>query len=408
MRSPVLTIFYQFNPWNPSIGGIQTCIRYVIKHAPKEFHIRLVGAGSDDLNMAIGQWHDVELYGRAFEFMPLIRLNDDNVRGVIPTTVKYARALIGRNFSSDIMQFHRIEPTILALPWSGTKVFYIHNDIAQAVKGASKEGGILWRRFPWAYFALERNLVGQFDRVLSCNTQSAQSYQERYPHIADRVSYLPNTVDSDLFYPLSTHDRQQKRIQLAQQLGLPENTRFILFAGRIHPQKQPSLLVRSFAALQEPNTHLLIVGQGELEEDVRSEIQRSRLSDRVTLMKPLAQAELAKLYQVSHIFVLTSAYEGLCRGSIEALACGTPVVTTRAGETPNFLTSDSGIVCDDQSPEAIAAAWRQVLQNPTDYPSEACARVVEPYDAHRVVYNIYSELLENWRAKQTQFVEAVS
>ena len=408
MRQPVLTIFYQFNPWNPSIGGIQTCIRYVIKHSPREFQIRLVGAGSDDLNLAIGKWHDAELYGRSFQFMPLIRLNDDNVRGKIPTTVKYARALVGRNFSSDFMQFHRIEPTVLALPWTGTKVFYIHNDIAQAVKGASKEGGILWRRFPWAYFAMERSLVGQFDRVLSCNTKSAQSYQERYPHIADRVSYLPNTVDSDVFYPLDSQARSHARIQLARELGLSDETQFILFAGRIHPQKQPSLLVRSFAALNEPNTHLLIVGQGELEAEVRSEIEQLNLSDRVTLMAPLPQAELAKLYQLSSMFVLTSAYEGLCRGSIEALACGTPVVTTRAGETPNFLTAESGIVCDDQSPTAIAAAWRQVLHNSSHFPSEACAKVVEPYNARRVVYHIYNELLENWKTQQSQLIEAVS
>jgi len=403
MSSPVLTIFYQFNPWNPTVGGIQTCIRYVLKYAPKEFQLRLVGTGSADSTLPIGQWHEAELYGRKFLFMPLIRLKNDNIRGLIPTTVKYTLALIGRDFSSDFLQFHRLEPTIASSRWSGTRIFYIHNDIAQAVKGASKEGGILWRRFPWAYFALERNSVGQFDRILSCNTKSAESYQQRYPTIAERVSYLPNTVDSDLFYPLSAKERQQKRMQLAMEMGLVPETQFVLFAGRLHPQKQPLLLIRSFAALKQPNTHLLIVGQGELEKDVRAEIVQLGLSDRVTLLEPLQQSQLADLYRVCSIFVLTSAYEGLCRGSIEALACGTPVVTTRAGETPNFLTADSGIVCEEQTPVAIAQAWKQVLHNPTDYPSDACVRVVKPYDAHSVVNNIYTELLEGWQ-HQTQLL----
>ncbi|PSB15603.1 glycosyltransferase family 1 protein [Phormidesmis priestleyi ULC007] len=405
MRQPTLTIFYQFNPWNPSIGGIQTCIRSVIKYAPKEFQIRLVGTGGNDSAKQIGRWQDVELYGREFQFMPLIQVQNDNVRGVVPTTLKYTQALLGRDFSSDFLQFHRIEPTLVSSRLSGTKIFYIHNDIEQAVKGASKEGGIFWRHFPWAYFALERHLVSRFDRILSCNTKAADSYRHRYPDVADRVSYLPNTVDSDLFYPLSLDEQQMKRQELATKLGLAKDTQFILFAGRIHPQKQPLLLIRSFAALNEPQAHLLIVGQGELEEDVRAEIAQLGLSNRVTLMPPLQQSQLADLYRVSNIFVLTSAYEGLCRGSIEALACGTPVVTTRAGETPNFLTSDSGIVCDDQTPGAIADAWRRVLKHPADYPSQACIRVVKPYAAHHIVHNIYSELLERWQSSQHQSLE---
>lgn len=405
MRQPTLTIFYQFNPWNPSIGGIQTCIRSVIKYAPKEFQIRLVGTGGNDSAKQIGRWQDVELYGREFQFMPLIQVQNDNVRGVVPTTLKYTQALLGRDFSSDFLQFHRIEPTLVSSRLSGTKIFYIHNDIEQAVKGASKEGGIFWRHFPWAYFALERHLVSRFDRILSCNTKAADSYRQRYPDVAERVSYLPNTVDSDLFYPLSLDEKQTRRQELATKLGLAGDTQFILFAGRIHPQKQPLLLIRSFAALNEPQAHLLIVGQGELEEDVRTEIAQLGLSNRVTLMPPLQQSQLADLYRVSNIFVLTSAYEGLCRGSIEALACGTPVVTTRAGETPNFLTSDSGIVCDDQTPGAIADAWRRVLKHPADYPPQACIRVVKPYAAHHIVHNIYSELLERWQSSQHQSLE---
>lgn len=406
MRQPTLTIFYQFNPWNPTIGGIQTCIRYVIKYAPREINIRLVGTGNGDRTMPVGQWHEAELFGRNFAFMPLIQLPNDNIRGLVPTTVKYTMALLGRDFSSDFLQFHRIEPTLATSTWSGNRIFYIHNDIDQEMKGTGEGGGILWRRFPAAYFALERRLVGQFDRIFSCNTKAANQYQRRYPEIADRVSYLANTVDSEIFSALSPQEQEQGRIKLAQKLGLSSDTRFILFAGRLHPQKQPLLLLRSFANLNEPQAHLLIVGQGELKEAVQAEIRFLGLSNRVTLMAPLSQSELANLYRVSSIFVLTSAYEGLCRGSIEALACGTPVVTTRAGETPNFLTDDSGIVCEEQTPQAIANAWKQVLNNPAHYSSEACVRVVKPYDAHYVVSSIYTELLEQWRDEQGNFFKA--
>lgn len=408
-QQPVLTIFFQLDPFNPTIGGIQTCIKYILKYAPEQLRIQLVGitlGAADTSPSQVGQWQRVSLHGRNFNFLPLLRIADDNVRGRIPTTVKYALALRKylkqQPITSDFYQFHRIEPTVFTWGLSGKKLLYIHNDIYQEVKGGQK-GGILWKRFPWAYFALERRLVKQFDHILSCNSESTRLYQQQYPEIADRVAYLRNTFDRELFYPLSPEQKDQQRQQLAQRQNLPASTRFILFAGRLHPQKQPELLIQAMAHLTHPSTdtlpgsdaHLLIVGQGELEAAVRGEIDRLGLRSRITILGSLPQTELADLYRSCEIFVLTSAYEGLARGSLEALACGTPVVTTRAGETPNFLEAGSGLVCDS-TPEAIANAWHQVLQHPREFPSETCTRVAAPFEAQRVVQTLYGSLLDDW------------
>ena len=397
--TPVLTIFFQLDPFNPTIGGIQTCIKYVLKYAPRCFNIQLVGITHDEAT--VGKWQRSHLHGRAFKFLPLLKVADDNVRQIVPTTVRYALALKKylkhQTIDSDFYQFHRIEPTIFTGKLQGTKLLYIHNDIHQEVKGRQK-GGILWKRFPWAYFAMERRLVSQFDRILSCNSESVKLYQARYPVIAQRVSYLRNTFDGELFYPFTQLEKGSAKAQLAQKLGLPVDTRFILFAGRLHPQKQPQLLIQAMAHLKKqqnsPEMHLLIVGTGELEQSIRDEIVALKLRSHVTLIGALPQLELAHLYRTCNLFTLTSAYEGLARGSLEALACGTPVVTTDAGETPKFLAPDSGIVCADARPETIAECWQQVLFNPADFPAEACARVAEPYEASLVVKTLYTALLE--------------
>ncbi|MEO0769063.1 MAG: glycosyltransferase family 4 protein [Cyanobacteria bacterium J06649_4] len=397
-QAPRLSIFFQLDPFNPTIGGIQTCIKYVLKYAPADFRIQLIGITQN--KAAVGQWQTVKLHGREFEFLPLLQVEDDNVRTIIPTTLKYALAL--RKFlkshplDSEFYQFHRIEPTLFTHGLSGTKLLYIHNDIYQEIKGGNR-GGILWKRVPWAYFALERRLVAQFDRILSCNSQSAKLYQQQYPDIAERVSYLPNTFDSELFYPLTPTQKAAEKAQLAECLSLPSDTQFILFAGRLHPQKQPELLAQSLAQLNDPKAHLLIVGKGELESDLRSEISRLGITAQVSFLGSLPQHELADLYRTCDLFVLTSAYEGLARSSLEALACGTPVVTTRAGETPNFLTRDSGLVCEAATPKSIAKDWCQVLQNPHQFPSEACVRVAQPYEASQVVQNLYGGLLAQWQ-----------
>lgn len=263
MRKPVLTIFYQFNPWQSTIGGIQTIISLFIKYAPNEFDVRLVGTGNDS-TQGIGKWQEAELAGRAVHFFPLFKLQDDNVRRLIPTTINYTAALMRHCFVSDFMHFHRLEPTLAALRWQGDKTLFIHNDIQTQMKATGNKNAILWRRFPTLYFAMERLLVDQFTQIFSCNTESLKLYQERYPTIAERVAYIRNTVDNEIFSPLDLEERETGRRNLAQQRGLSEDTRFVLFAGRLHPQKDPILLVRAIAQLNEPNIHLLMAGDGEL------------------------------------------------------------------------------------------------------------------------------------------------
>jgi glycosyltransferase involved in cell wall biosynthesis len=401
MRKPILTIFYQYNPWRATIGGIQTIINSFIKYAPDEFEVRLVGT-TDNPSHLISQWQETEFLGKRLVFMPLVKVHDDNVRKVVPTTLKYTLALIGQHFESDFLHFHRLEPTLVSLPWLGDKTLFIHNDIYSQIQSKeSQKGAILWQKIPWAYFAVERLLVRQFTQIFSCNSNSVDLYRQRYPAIADRVSLIKNTVDGDIFYPLSLDQRNQQRQHLAQKLGLSHETKFILFAGRLHPQKDPLLLLQSMAALNQPNVQLLIAGDGELAGDIRSEIARLGLSQSVTMLGAISQAELANLHRLSSAFILTSIYEGLPLVVLEALLCGTPVITTQCGETPNLLTTNSGIVCQERSPMAIADALHQILSHPNLYPSAACVEVAKPYSAYEIVTHVYADMLQRWQTQNS-------
>lgn len=400
MTQPILTIFYQYNPWNATIGGIQTIINSYIKYAPDEFEIRLVGTTDSSTNV-VGQWQETELLGRKLIFMPLLNIQDDNVRKLVPTTLKYTLALIGQRFESDFMHFHRLEPTLAALGWHTDKTLFIHNDIHSQIQASNNQkGGILWRKIPTIYFAFEQLLVRQFTQIFSCNSNSVDLYRQRYTDIADRVTLIKNTVDGDIFYPLSLDEKNQKRRQLAQKLELSPDSQFILFAGRLHPQKDPLLLVKTVAALNEPNVHLLIAGEGELSDNVRSEIAKLNLSCSITMLGAISQSELADLHRLCSVFILTSAYEGLPLVALESLSCGTPVVTTQCGETPNLLTFNSGAVSRDRSPSAIADALRQVLTCPSCYPSSACVAVAKPYSAYEVISSVYQDMLKRWRTKK--------
>lgn len=436
MRKPVLTIFYQYDPLNATIGGIQTIIGSFVKYAPDSLRLRLVGVTSTS-ELRPGVWHQISLKGREILFMPLFRIEDDNRRQWVPTTLRYTLALMKRHLASDFMHFHRLEPGLATFGWAGEKTLFVHNDILSQViqdKEAQAKGAkltttqgetiqgkitqgktkakpeprtILWRRFPQAYLALEALLIRKFPQILSCNSESKAFYQAHYPDIAERVSLVRNTVDTELFCPLSDEARRRSRRSLCERLKLTEDTRLLLFAGRLHPQKDPLLLLQSLAEVRRTSSqpvHLLVAGDGELMESMQAEIERlgiERLGigPGVSLLGAQPQDQLIALHQCADLCVLTSRYEGLPLVVLEALACGVPVVTTRCGETPKLLSQTSGVVCDAREPEAIAAAIAQVLNHPDRYPQASCLEDAHPYEASHVIGEIYQQLLSRWEAQ---------
>ena len=398
MNQPVLTIFYQFDPWNSSIGGIQTVIKYFLKYASEEFQVRMVGTGrSGD---KIGTWQIREYAGRPVHFMPLIELADDNVRHLIPTTLKYTSALWGKDFSSDFMHFYRLEYALATFKWRGEKTLSIQNDTRKQMDSKTCNDAILWQKFPQAYFALEKLLMKQFDVVYSCHTDSLEFYRQQYPQLKDRYRHLKNTVDLELFYPLELAAKKLQCKALARKMQLPENTRFALCVNRLHPQKDPLLLVRAFALLEQPDVHLLVAGDGELREVVEAEIQRLGIGDRVTLLGLVSPEEVAELYRLSSVFIVSSAYEGVPIVALEALACGVPVVGTECGEIPLIVTDKSGVVCCDRQPSTMANALNKVLDRPDAYPVDACIRAARSYSAETVVSRVYQEMLASWKMQK--------
>jgi glycosyltransferase involved in cell wall biosynthesis len=118
------------------------------------------------------------------------------------------------------------------------------------------------------------------------------------------------------------------------------------------------------------------------------------------MLGALPQAELAQLHRVAHVFVLTSAYEGLPLVVLEALACGTPIVTTATGETPKLLNSHSGVVCAQRQPECIAGALHDCLTHPEKFPAEACVQTASPYAACTVVSDVYQDMWRRWQSRR--------
>lgn len=396
MSRPLLTIFHHFDPWSTaSVGGIDTLIRAYVKHAPASFDLRIVGAGAR--SDRLGEWRTAELEGRPVRFMAVFRRSAGNVKPRIPDTLRFAAGLAGKRLESDFMHFHAIEPTLLTRHWGGDKTLFVHIDIERQLHTPSERNESLWRRFPRAYLALERAAIAQFDRVLSCNRAALDFHRRRYPELAGRFALIRNCVDAEVFQPLDPRGRDQTRAALAHELGVHAGTRFVLFSGRLERMKDPLLLLRAFARLNAPRTHLLIAGDGTLRGAIEQALGGLGIAGKVTLFGAVPARRLAELYRASSVLVLTSAYEGLPLTALEALACGTPVVSTPAGDIAYVVGEASGIVTQDFSAGAVSVALASVLAEPERFPVHGCVAAARANFAQDVVPEVFQRMLAGAR-----------
>jgi glycosyltransferase involved in cell wall biosynthesis len=178
----------------------------------------------------------------------------------------------------------------------------------------------------------------------------------------ERVVTVPYGV-SEAFAPASAAEAAEFR----RRKGLPDQ--FILFLGTLEPRKNITRLIEAYAALRaregaDSAPKLVIAGgKGWFYENLFSRVTDLGLSDAVIFPGYVPGEELAWWYRSASMFVFPSLFEGFGLPVLEALACGTPTITSNVSSLPE-VAGDAALLVDPHDTEALAAAMTRLLREP--------------------------------------------
>lgn len=179
----------------------------------------------------------------------------------------------------------------------------------------------------------------------------------------DLVELLGINADKIDVTPLG-YDRSVYRVRPAEEVaafkrekGLPE--RFWLYLGTLEPRKNLLTLVHAYASLPEQDRLPLVLagGKGWMTADLFAAIERYGLSDDISLPGFVPTDEIALWYNGAELFVYPSVFEGFGLPVLEAMACGTPVITSNVSSLPE-VAEGAGLCLEPHD----VSVWAQALQ----------------------------------------------
>jgi len=176
----------------------------------------------------------------------------------------------------------------------------------------------------------------------------------------ERVACVPGSVDARIFSPGRAPD-------LRARWGIPTDAPLAGIVARMKPERGHRTLLQGFArALREaPDAWLVLVGRGEDEEPLRTLSRELAITDRVVFGGYLRGPGLIEAYRALDVAVwLREGNDGACRGVLEAMACGLPVIAGNEG-APAELVRDGvdGRVVDPTDAVAIGGALAELLSD---------------------------------------------
>lgn len=347
-----LTIFYA-----PESGGVKTYLEAKAAWVAKETRIRHT--------IIAPKWHD----DASFIGVPGVPIPFTNGHRM-PLSLKTSACTL-QDLHPDCIEVE--DPYHFA--WAALQVrrqtdipvvAYYHSDLPRLIR---QRLGVFAERAATQYI---KYLYRQFDLVLAPSQYIAQKLSDIG---ISKVRCQPLGVDTQIFSP------ERFDSTLRGRLGLPEDTRLLIYAGRFTKEKDLPLLIKAVERLGEPY-HLLLVGDG-------CKLPRSLHVTHIPFQHD-ANA-LASLIASCDALIHTGAQETFGLIVLEAMSCGIPVVGMKAGGVAELIDDNTGITVRPNSVQALVEGINNLYE---------CDLARLGINARRKVQQKY-----DWKQIMPQFME---
>jgi D-inositol-3-phosphate glycosyltransferase len=225
--------------------------------------------------------------------------------------------------------------------------------------GAVKNAVGVGEKEPELRIMSEQSVTNDCSRVIAATEKEKEDLMRYYGASSEKIRVIPCGVNMETFRPVN-------KLEAKARLGL-NGGRVVIFVGRIEPLKGIDRLMMAMTYLQNGcRPRLLIVGGGE---NSRHEIERLKklatelqIQDSIEFVGLIKQPELPLFYSAADVCVVPSHYESFGLVALEALACGTPVVSTMVGGAESIIRhGENGYLVGDNEPHQLAAILMRVL-----------------------------------------------
>ena len=329
-------------------------------------HMREYGIGTHIRNL-IGSFKEID---RDNQYTLLVRAADKGAFDPLPPnfkTVLWDRAsgdwkdeirlpLFLRSLKADI---HHIplnavpmlmpKPYVVTIHDLGSLIFPQHEDFRRSIRA----------------YRFRQGLIGA-DKIIAVSGATSRDLQNVLNIPKDRIRVIYNAPDPIFMQSSVSEDQHQRRLlEDRYQVNYP----YLLYAGTIRAQKNVPRLVEAFAVLRNDlashpvykNLRLVIIGD-ELSKypQVRRAVIQSKMESLVRFLGFVPVETLRAFYKSAAAFVFPSLYEGFGLPPLEAMACGTPVVTSNSSSLPEVV-GEAAIIVNPENVFDIARGIREVL-----------------------------------------------
>ncbi len=180
------------------------------------------------------------------------------------------------------------------------------------------------------FLPMQKKVAPKLKKIICVSKPSMQDTIQELQVKPEKLEVILNGIDVDTFKP----DKNMKIIE----------NRIVTTASADIPLKGLRYLIDALPKVLEdfPKTHLIVIGKSPNESKIRKLIEDLNLNEKVIFKSNLSEEEIVDIYHTSQIAVIPSLYEGFGFGAGEAMACGTPLISTDSGGLKDVI-GDSAV-----------------------------------------------------------------